>query len=146
MDEAALVGGGERAGDLQGEFQREARLQRAVALHERVEGFALDEFHRVEIRVVARLPEVIDGGDVRMPELRRRAGLAHEAPAGVFVLQVSCVNDFQRDRHAQVRVKRPVGRAHRARPECVQGAIGATEDFVMLKTQRFVVGGRHRGD
>ena len=119
VDEVVGLRGIERAGDLRGDFQRERRGQRTLPFDERLGGFAVDEFHRVE-KVPAFLAEMEDRRDVAVPQPRRRAGLAHEALAGGVAVQVGGVDDLERHGHAQPGVEALVGDAHRAAPEFVE--------------------------
>ena len=67
--------------------------QRPLAAHERVERFAVDELHRVE-EMLAVVAEVVNAGDVAMPQRGRGPRLAHEALAGVGMSSSAALTTF----------------------------------------------------
>ena len=84
VDDALLVRGGERVGDLRPELHHLVERQRALlqAIRERL---ALEELHHQEVRV-ALVPDVEERADVGVVERRDRLGLALEALAALLVL------------------------------------------------------------
>ncbi|MEO7167239.1 MAG: hypothetical protein ABI016_09395 [Chthoniobacterales bacterium] len=99
MDQPALGRFRERGGDLPRNLDDSADIKRAGAAHALVQGFAFDQFHRVKALAALFVdPELIDGGDIRVPQRRRRARFAHESFTrfGASVGEIG-LDDFQRD-------------------------------------------------
>ncbi len=133
MHEAAVVGGDERLGDLQGDRDDQRRRQRAVALHALFQRLALDEFHRVKALAAGRLAEVINAGHVRMAQLRGGARLAPETlPCGRVGGKLRA-DDLEGDRRIEIDVARLVSDAHRAPAQLAKAAVLAQLDFVVVK-------------
>ncbi len=122
----------ERARDLQQHAQRRSTGKRTLAAHEGVERLAVDEFHRVE-KPLAVVAEVINAGDVAVPQRRGGAGLAHESLPGVRMVEQRRVDDLERDLATQVHVERLVRDSHRAAAQFPRRAVGAPQHFVVLE-------------
>ncbi len=78
MNEPVRLCGIQRARDLSGDLQSQCRSQRPLSSDQRVDGFPIDEFHRVKIRVAIDA-EVEDRCDMAVPQFRRGARFADEA-------------------------------------------------------------------
>ena len=109
--------------------------ERALALDERIERFAIDELHGVKPRVAFRA-EVKDRGHMPVAQLRGGAGLAHETLPGDLAVEVGRVDDLERHRDPQAGVKRLVGDAHRAPAQLEKRAVVAGQNFVMIEDWR----------
>ena len=111
MDDAAVVGVGERIGELGAvaddlfDRQRPAR----DALTERL---ALDDFHR-DVGAAIGFADIVNRADVRMVEGCRRARLSQQPTAPAWMLGQVCRQDLERDVAAQLRI---VGAIHLAIP------------------------------
>ena len=99
MHEPLLLSGGKRPADLKSDLQRHHGRHRALAFHEGLDGFTVDELHGVEI-VVLLVAEVKDGRHIRVAEGSRRTGLAEEPLAGDVAVQVRAVDDLEGDKTA----------------------------------------------
>ena len=108
VDDAALVGGGECAGDREQPVQALSHRHRGVA-HESPQRHAVHELHREERRPV-HLTDVEDGDRVRVVDRRRRAGLAQESRGDVRSSRRR--DDLQSHPAAQVLVASAVDLAH----------------------------------
>ncbi len=144
MNQALFVRRHQRAGDLHGDVDDHGGGERSVALHALREGFALDEFHRVETLAGRRLAEMKNAGDVGMAQLRRRARLAAEALAHFRRAGKHRVDHLQRDGRVEIHVARLVGDAHGAAAKLEQRhAVGLQANLVVLEATD-VVGRRLR--
>ena len=74
MNKFAIACGYERTGDLQRNFQRGRAVDRPLVANPIFNGFALDEFHRVEV-LAPLTAEMENRCDVAMAELCSRARL-----------------------------------------------------------------------
>ena len=121
MDDALLVRGFERVGDLLRDRQRVGERDRA-ARDERGQILALDQLHH-ERGEVGCLLESVDRGDVRMIERGEHFGFALKAREAIGVAGDRRRQHLDRDRPFQIAVGRAIDLAHAA------GADGG-DDFV----------------
>jgi hypothetical protein len=84
VHDADSVGGVERGGHIGDERGRPPGRQRTVAVDERVQVRPVHEAHR-DVEQAVGLPGRVDGDDVRMLDVRDRAGLAGEPLPGRLV-------------------------------------------------------------
>ena len=112
MNDALLVRGFERLGDLLGDRQRLVDRDRAVrdALRQIV---ALDEFHHEGVDAPGFF-EAVDGRDVRVVQGRERLRFAREPRQAIGITGERVRKDLHRDIAIQLRVARPVHLAHAA--------------------------------
>ena len=96
VDEPVLVGEREPAGDLDGDLERLAHLEAALADDELLQVLAVDVLEDDVLAAVLLAP-VDHRDDVRVLELRDGARLALEALDEVVVVVVLLVQDLQRD-------------------------------------------------
>ncbi len=143
MHEMMLFRRGERARHLQSDAQRDHGIDRSLALDEGFDRLAIDKLHRVKERFAAR-PEMKDGGDIRMTQLGRGAGLAQETLLRDFALEKFRVDHLERDVHPQVGIERLVGDAHRAPAELEKRAVLASQHLIVI--ERNFLGHRERPD
>src|ERR1043166_1590196 len=82
MDDVAMVGGGQRVGDLLGERRGVSNGERPVAANDGTERLALDVFHGEVEGLVRPFAKVVDLNDVGMIDLAGVGGFAIEARDG----------------------------------------------------------------
>ena len=104
VDDALAVCERERAADLQAELEGTSHRQRPAALDELLQVLALDELEDNELLPIL-LAAVDHCDDVRVRELRGRAGLAPETADVLLVFAVALVEDLQRDVALEQRVE-----------------------------------------
>src|SRR6266850_5738912 len=95
----------QRPGKLQADIKNLSDLDTAPPQH-RLQGFALDVFHRDEWPLVFAFTHLIDGADIWMIEARRDLGFRLEAQAMVRITRQFCGHQFQRDEPIQTAVLR----------------------------------------
>ncbi len=132
MDQVLAVRGAERAGHLLGDDERLDQWQRPPLAHAVLDGFALDQLHRVEA-VVPALAEMKHAGHMRMAQARCGAGLVLKTVARAGMVQGLAADDFQDHRRMQIRVDGFVGDAHRPASQLPQAAVVALHDAVVLE-------------
>ena len=115
MDDALLVGGFERFGNLAGDRHRILGGHRP-ARHDGGEVVALDELHHQRAHA-ARFLDAVDRGDVGVVDGRQRLRLAGEAGQAFGVAGQSFRQHLQCGVALQVRVARPIDLAHPTGPE-----------------------------
>ena len=131
----------QRPGDLPHDVQGFPLGQQRAPGHQPLDGFPVDELHRVE--TVPRIAvEVMDPGDVGMREQSGRVRLAQEIAVDDLVLRFVCVDDLQGDQRAQLGVQRFVGDAHAAPAKFPELAVRPPEHFVVVIDDRGFL--RHR--
>ena len=132
MDDALLVRGFERFGDLSRDRQRFVERQRTLrdAVRERR---ALDELEHQRVRARIFL-ESVDRADVRMIERREQLCLALEARDAVGIGRESIREKFQRDIAVEPRIARAIHLAHAARAESRHELIRAHDAPDLLAT------------
>ena len=113
VDEALLVRGVERLGDLGEELDRALRLERTVLRDELGEVGALDVAHGEEEHAVL-LARLVDGDDVRVVERGGDPRLAQEALAEALVLGELGRDHLERDLAPETLLLGAVDRAHAA--------------------------------
>ena len=106
VDDAELVGEGERARDLAGELERPVDGERALAHDHRLQVLAGDVLEDDELAALP-LAAVDDRDDVRMREPCDRPRLAAEALDVLGVARVVLVEDLDRDAALEHGVVRP---------------------------------------
>ena len=117
MDDALLVRGFERLGDLAGDGQGVGKIgDRDPRAMMRGQILALDQLHH-ERRDAARLLEAVDRGDVRMIQRREHFGFALEPRQPIRVAGHRGRQHLDRDRPLQVAVGRAIHLAHAARAD-----------------------------
>ncbi len=139
MDEALLERGDERGGHLAGGVERDQRSERSFAFHPGVDRLALDEFHRVEVRVAAG-PEMKDRGHIAMAQLGGAAGFSKKTLRGGRIVEMRGADDLQGDMAAQIGIEGLVGHAHGTVAQLRKGAVFFLQKLVMLEFLRL----RHR--
>ena len=105
----------ERVGELLEERHRALGRELPLLLEHVREVGPLDELHR-EVQTALDLAGVVDGDDVGMLELGRRARLADEALAELLACGQLRVQQLERDRAPQMHVLRAIDDAHAAAP------------------------------
>ncbi len=131
VDDAAVVRGAQRAGDLDRVGDRLGDRQAAQAADALLERLALDVLeHDVgrRVAVVALLAGVDDLDDVRVVELGHGAGLAAEALQLVGVAGRLAMHQLDRDRPLEHGVERPVDRRHAAGADLGVEAVAIREE------------------
>ena len=120
MDHAGRVGGGQRSGDLDADVQRALEPHRTVRerLRERFAVHVLED----NVGTAVDVENVIDRGDARIVEARRRARFTVEARLGVGGCQPGLGGTLQRDAPAEPFVLREIHLAHSACSELAQHA------------------------
>jgi hypothetical protein len=115
VNDAGAMGAIERVADLDAELQNFAERQRAAyeAIRERL---ALEQLHDQKVVSVV-LPDVVEGTDVRMVQLRDRSRLALETDAQLFVAGEFGRKDLDRDAAIEARIARAIDLAHSAGAE-----------------------------
>ena len=159
MDDAVLVGGFERIGNLLGDEQgligRDRPCRKAVGKCR-----PLDQLHHEGVHA-ARLFDAVDSSDVRVIQRGERPGLALESGEPLRVLGKALGQDLDRHVALQLAVPGPIDLAHAAGPDGgedfvrteasagLQGQDGAPQDCIRqppVKALRGlgVLGGRSR--
>src|SRR4051812_15179585 len=110
MNDALLVSGGERLGNLPRDGQRFGQRQWASRDPIRQRG-ALDELHHERVRV-AGVFKAVDGGDVRVIDRGEQLRLAVESGQLQRVGGAECRQHLDRDVAAKLRVPRAIDLAH----------------------------------
>ncbi len=110
MDDAALMGQGEHAGDHQCDAQRLGALDVGQGRAKRV---AFDQFEHQTVAVLA-LDDVIDVADVRRVELGEHTCLAQEAGPGECADALAGMYDLDRHGPLETLVPPAIDRAHSA--------------------------------
>jgi hypothetical protein len=102
---------------------------RLALLEKALERLAANELHRV-VRAAFRIdPEIVNGDDVRVLELRRDLRLLHEAREELDrKLRPRHRRDLQRDLATQLRIGAPQHAAHRAATELLAGSNAAAPE------------------
>jgi hypothetical protein len=113
MDEACCFGGRECRGDLDRDLDRLGE-RRLTARHPLPQRDPVDELRGDEM-LLANLPDIVNGEDIRMIERRRRARLVLEPLAQVLVIANGSGKNFQRDGTLQLAVVREIHLTHPAR-------------------------------
>ena len=135
MHQPLLLGGSQRACHLRGNFQSHQDWNSAFTLDECFDGLPIDKLHRIEI-VVTFLPEMKDRRHIRVPERRGRTSLTQESLPGRLAIQISRIDDLERDVTTQVRIESLVGNPHGASSQLIEGTILASQKFKMLEPNR----------
>ena len=117
MDDAVIVGGFERVGDLAGDGEHLVQRERPAG-NARGEVFAVDQLHHQRGTFQA-----VDLGDVGMVQGREGVSLALEPGKPVWIAGEDVRQDFDRDVPMQLRVASAVDFAH---PPGAEGVL----DFV----------------
>ena len=135
MDDAPVVGELQRVAQRRHDGQRLLRreLPRAQKL---AQVHAVHKFHEQVIKS-ARLPEVVNGDDVRMVQRRERLRLAREAFGELRVAHALRREEFQRDEAVQGFLPRLIDHAHAAASE-------AFENFELRKMRGDLFGRQRR--
>jgi hypothetical protein len=145
VDDAVVVGGAQRAGDLDGVGHRLADGQAPVAADAVLEGLPFDvledDVRRAQtVRVlVPFLAGVDDADDVRMVELRHRARLAAEALELVGVRRDLTMHELDRNLALEHRVERAVDRRHAAVADLCIEPVAPVEQSADLRGHRWIV-------
>ena len=126
VDDAAVVGDLEGAGDVGGDAGGLARGEGPVLAQDRGEVLALDELHD-DVRARRVFAEVEHGDDVRVAERRRGPRLVAEAREEVGVLAELGPQELDRHVALELRVARPVDRGHAALAEQLEQAVASAE-------------------
>jgi hypothetical protein len=75
MDQTVGCRSHQRPRDLDGNFQNQFCFKRTIPAHASLQGFALDQLHCVETAAaIGRSTELINSGDIRMPQSSGGAG------------------------------------------------------------------------
>jgi len=122
MDDAALVGPGEAGGDLGGQAGRFVDGEGA-ALDLRLERLAVVAGHGEEELAVGALPELVDGGDVRVVQGGGGLRLFEEPLLGHGVASQGRRQEFQRHRAQEAGVLGPEDQPHAAAADLFEDAI-----------------------
>jgi len=123
VDQAALVGDGQTAGDLGDDGGGPWQRQRALLADQRLQVASLDVAHGA-VQQSVLLAGVVDGDDVRVVDRRRQPGLTNEPLAECVVLGQVGAQHLERDLVAEPHVLRPVDHAHAAPAEHPLDAVG----------------------
>jgi hypothetical protein len=107
--------------------------------------FAVHEFHKQVIKP-ARLPEVVNGDDVRMVQCRERLCLAREAFGKLGIAHALRREEFQRDEAVQSFLPRLVNHAHAAASETFENFKLRKMRGDLFGRQRRLRGGRVVGE
>ena len=121
VQDAARVRGVERVGNLHGQPQQQADLERASVDLARQRA-ALEQLHRDE-RAALVLVHLVDGADVGMVQRRGRARLAQEALGRLRIVRAVLRQELQRHAAGQLDVLGQIHDAHAAGAERVEDAI-----------------------
>jgi hypothetical protein len=128
VDDAGVVDGLERVGDLDRDVEGLCCGQRSSFLHQPLQVHAVDELHRDEEQPLL-LAEVVDRADVAMSHAPRQLDLGLEALRHPAVVGDVRAQHLDRDDLVERAVARLVDHAHAAAPE-------RTEDLVARMEQR----------
>jgi hypothetical protein len=120
MDDAGVVCGLERLGDLTCDRQRLVELDRP-ARDPRAEVFAIDELHDQRALIV----EAVDLRDARVVECRERPRFALEAREPLRVGRERLWQDLQRDLTPQRRIARAIDLTHAAFAKLGEDLVGS---------------------
>ena len=140
--DALCMGHIQRVGSLHGNVDDVRRRERPPRDSGR-DGLPLDVFHDDEVKTVA-LTNVMNSGDIRMIQRRRRPGFALEA---LHPLRVRCQvarENLERDGPIQPRVAREVHLTHPARAKQGQDLVvteRCAEERILVSVSRWL--GRH---
>jgi len=115
VDDAHLVRGGDRRGDLRSIVQNVVDGHRAAS-DSVAERLAFDELHGDEAKVVVR-SDLVDVGDVRMMDSGCGPRLLDEAALAVAAVIAAIAEDFDRDLPLQIAIVGAVNLAHPTRAE-----------------------------
>ena len=129
VDDAGAMDGLESVQRLDHQAHRLARRERAARAQLLREVLAVDVLPDHVMRAVGERGEVVQRGDVRMLDLRRRARLAEEAVVRVGVAGDVRVDDLDHARSAEVRVRGQVDLAHAARAQPLHDLVSIVEDL-----------------
>jgi hypothetical protein len=121
VDDAALVRGRQRVGDLRADGERAGDGERAAG-DQLAHVLALDELHRDEVQPF-EFVQAVDGADVRVVEGGGEAGLALEAPEVGLARRQLGREHFDDDRAAELLVNGLVNRPLSARAELFRDAV-----------------------
>src|SRR5712692_7999900 len=135
MDNAACLGGSQRARNLVNHFKRETERHRALTPDLGLKRFALDQFHNVKTFTVL-FAVVTDTRDVRMTNLRGRARFAQETRSDSGHLRDLSVYNFKRDDGIQNRVACTISDRHRSSSELHRKTVRADFHFEVVVLQR----------
>src|ERR1700730_17549072 len=113
MNQLLFRSGPKSSRDLNRDFQRFHWVQRSCPLHVCIDGFAIDELHRVEIALVIGA-QMKDGSNVLMSKRSRSASLPQKSLPSDITIQIGVIDDLQGDRTSKIRVESLVGDAHGA--------------------------------
>ena len=94
MHQSMRFRGDERAGNLGGDFQGEERREEPIAADICFDGFAFDQFHRIETSASVGFAKMKNTSDVGMPQLRGGARFATKSLARLRVPRVAGADDF----------------------------------------------------
>ena len=127
VDDALVVGGGERARDLRGDPDRAHRRERRAEPDRRAERLARHELHHRVGHAVGRGAEVGDVDDVGVADARRRLGLLDEPADRRGVAHRLALEDLDRERALDHRVARGEHHAHAALADLLLDVVAAVE-------------------
>src|ERR1700741_2478839 len=91
-------------------------LQPAATTDEVLQGFSIDELHRIKV-VPAAFSEVMDRGDTRMVDAGCGPRFPQETAPGSFVTDELRANDLQSHRATEVGIDGLVGYPHASMPQ-----------------------------
>ena len=116
VDDPLVVGRGEAGGGLDEDVEAFHQADRAVLVDELIEAVAADVLHREEA-VAAVAAHVVDVGEVRVVDSRRRARLLEEAVDAHGDRRLARAQHLHRHRAIQALIVGAVHRAHGALPD-----------------------------
>ena len=122
MDQAAIVRMGDGVGELDGDAQVFAGIQRTRG-EPRAQRFAVDHLHRDEVQT-AGVTDLVDRADVRMVERCCGASFADHAPASIGIVRELTRQQFQRNVAPECRIVRAIHLPHSAGAERRDDLVG----------------------
>src|SRR5882724_7834706 len=138
MHQPMRLGGDEGAGHLDGYLQGEIRRNEAITANICLDGFAFNQFHRIETPASVGFAKMKDTSDIRMPQLRGRARLATKPLARFRVFRVAGGYDLERNKRSESKVLGTVSNSHRSAAELVKSnSILAAANLIVLKATVF---------
>src|SRR5215469_9563066 len=103
----------EGAGHLDGHFQGKIRRNEAIAANICLDGFAFNQFHRIETSAGVSFAKTKDTRDIRMPQLCSRARLATKPLSRIEVFRVAGVYDLECNKRSEREIPGTVSNSHR---------------------------------
>src|SRR6266550_2835736 len=123
----------EGAGHLDGYLQGKIRRNEAITANICLDGFAFNQFHRIETPASVGFAKMKDTSDIRVPQCGR-ARLATKPLARFRVFRVAGGYDRERNKPSQSKVLGTVSISHRSAAELVKSnSILAAANLIVLK-------------